>query len=337
MLRAIDRDRYRVIPIGVTREGAFVLEDDDPDKFALDPERLPEVVDNGTRIVWPDSAASRELRVRTDAGERSLGAIDVVFPILHGRFGEDGTIQGLLELLGIPYIGAGVLMSAMAMDKHTTKSVLRSAGVPVVPWLTLTQAGWARSRRMWEQRIRAMEWPVFVKPARAGSSVGVSKVESWDDLETALQTGFAEDSTVLVEESVAGRELECGVLEGRDGDAPRVSVAGEIVVSGRDFYDFEAKYLGAPGIDLVCPAQLHDGELAEMQRIAARAFEAVGGEGLARVDFFYTGTEFFVNEVNTMPGFTPISMFPRCWIASGMTYPRLIEELIESGLARGPR
>src|SRR5690606_37769332 len=201
---------------GVTREGAFVLEDDHPDKFALDPERLPEVVDNGTRIVWPDSAASRELRVRTDAGERSLGAIDVVFPILHGRFGEDGTIQGLLELLGLPYIGAGVLMSAMAMDKHTTKSVLRSAGVPVVPWLTLTQAGWARSRRMWEQRIRAMEWPVFVKPARAGSSVGVSKVESWDDLETALQTGFAEDSTALVEESVAGRELECGVLEGRD-------------------------------------------------------------------------------------------------------------------------
>ena len=167
--------------------------------------------------------------------------------------------------------------------------------------------------------------------------MGVSKVESWYDLETALQTGFAEDSTALVEESVAGRELECGVLEGRDGDAPRVSVAGEIVVSGRDFYDFEAKYLGAPGIDLVCPAQLHDGELAEMQRIAARAFEAVGGEGLARVDFFYTGTEFFVNEVNTMPGFTPISMFPRCWIASGMTYPRLIEELIESGLARGPR
>src|SRR5690606_14210716 len=242
----------------------------------------------------------------------------------HGRFGEDGTVQGLLELLGIPYVGAGVLMSAMAMDKHTTKSVLRSASVPVVPWLTLTQAGWARSRRMWEQRIRAMEWPVFGKPARAGSSVGVSKVESWDDLETALQTGFAEDSTVLVEDSVAGRELECGLLEGRDGDAPRVSVAGEIVVSGRDFYDFEAKYLGAPGIDLVCPAQLHDGELAEMQRIAARAFEAVGGEGLARVDFFYTGTEFFVNEVNTMPGFTPISMFPRCWIASGMTYPRLI-------------
>ena len=337
MLRAIDRDRYRVIPIGVTRDGAFVLEDDDPDKFALDPERLPEVIDNGTRIIWPDSAASRELRVRTGTEERSLGDVDVVFPILHGRFGEDGTVQGLLELLGMPYVGAGVLMSAMAMDKHTTKSVLRSAGVPVVPWWTLTQARWAGNRPLWEQRIRSMAWPVFVKPARAGSSVGVSKVTDWGDLDAALQTAFAEDSTVLVEEAVVGRELECGVLEGQDGAPPRVSVAGEIAVSGRDFYDFEAKYLGAPGIDLVCPASLRDGELAEMQRIAARAFEAVGGEGLARVDFFYTGTEFLVNEVNTMPGFTPISMFPRCWTASGMTYSQLVEELIESGRARGPR
>lgn len=337
VLRAIDRDRYRVIPIGITRDGAFVLEDDDPDKFALDPERLPEVVDNGTRIVWPESATSREVRVRTAAGERSLGGIDVVFPILHGRFGEDGTVQGLLELLGLPYVGAGVLMSALAMDKHTTKSVLRSAGVPVVPWRTVTKTGWARDRRLWEQRIRAMQWPVFVKPARAGSSVGVSKVTSWNALEAALQTAFAEDPTALVEEAVAGRELECGVLEGRDGGLSRVSAAGEIVVSGRDFYDFEAKYLGAPGIDLICPADLRDGELAEMQRIAQRTFEAVGGEGLARIDFFFTGTEFFVNEVNTMPGFTPISMFPKCWIESGMTYPQLVEELIESGLSRGPR
>jgi len=145
---------------------------------------------------------------------------------------------------------------------------------------------------------------------------------------------FAEDRTVLVEQGVVGREVECGVLQGRDGGAPRVSVAGEIVITGRDFYDFEAKYLGAPGIDLVCPAELLPGELAEMQRVAARAFEAVGGEGLSRVDFFYTGTEFFVNEVNTMPGFTPISMFPTCWIASGMSYPELITELIDLALAR---
>lgn len=329
MLRAIDRDRFEVIPVGITRDGAFVLEDDDPDKFALDPEHLPEVVDNGTRVLWPDSVRSRELHVRDAAGIRSLGAVDVVFPILHGRFGEDGTVQGFLELLDLPYVGAGLLMSAIGMDKHTTKSVLKAAGVPVVPWVTVTEAGLARDRDLWLRRIRALGLPAFVKPARAGSSVGVSKVSEWSELDAALETAFAEDGTVLVEQAVVGREVECGVLAARDGGAPRVSVAGEIVITGREFYDFEAKYLDAAGIDLVCPADLHDGELAEMQRIAARAFEALGGEGLARVDFFFTGTEFFVNEVNTMPGFTPISMFPKCWIASGMSYRDLISELID--------
>ncbi|MFJ6652174.1 D-alanine--D-alanine ligase family protein [Microbacterium sp. NPDC091313] len=337
VLRAIDRERFRVIPVGITRDGAFVLEDDDPDKFALDAARLPEVVDNGTRILWPQSTRSRELRVTDAAGERSLGDIDAVFPILHGRFGEDGTVQGMLELLGLPYAGGGVLMSALGMDKNVTKSVLRSAGVPVVPWVALTRADLRRDRPLWERRIAGLGLPVFVKPNRAGSSVGVSKVSAWDDLDAALEVAFAEDSLVLVEQAVVGREVECGVLPGRDGAPPRVSVAGEIVVSGREFYDFEAKYLDAPGIELVCPADLRDGELAEMQRVAARAFEALGGEGLARVDFFFTGTEFFVNEVNTMPGFTPISMFPRCWIASGMTYPELLTELIDDALDRGPR
>lgn len=333
VLRAIDRDRYRVIPIGITRDGAFVLEDDDPGKFALDPHRLPEVVDNGTRILWPESTRSRELRVRDADGERSLGDVDVVFPILHGRFGEDGTIQGMLELVGLPYVGAGVLMSAIGMDKHATKSVLKAADVPVVPWVTLTRGSLARDRELWERRIRALGLPVFVKPARAGSSVGVSKVDDLAMLDAALDVAFAEDDTVLVEQAVSGREVECGVLPGRDGAPPRVSVAGEIVITGREFYDFEAKYLDAPGVELVCPAELGDGELAEMQRIAARAFEAVGGEGLARVDFFFTGSGFYVNELNTMPGFTPISMFPKCWIASGMTYPQLVSELIDTALA----
>ncbi|MBN9176196.1 MAG: D-alanine--D-alanine ligase [Microbacterium sp.] len=334
VLRAIDRERFDVIPIGITRDGAYVLEDDDPGKFALDPGHLPEVVDNGTRILWPDSARSRELRVSDADGIRSLGEVDVVFPILHGRFGEDGTIQGFLELLDLPYVGAGLLMSAIGMDKHTTKQVLRAAGVPVVPWVTLTRGDLARDRAYAERRIRALGLPVFVKPARAGSSVGVSKVSSWEELDAALETAFAEDRAVLVEQAVTGREVECGVLQGRGGAQPRVSVAGEIVITGRDFYDFDAKYLGAPGIDLVCPAELASGELAEMQRIAARAFEAVGGEGLSRVDFFFTGTEFFVNEVNTMPGFTPISMFPTCWIASGLSYPDLITELVELALER---
>jgi len=334
VLRAIDRERFDVIPIGITRDGAFVLEDDDPDKFALDPEHLPEVVDNGTRIIWPDSALTRELKVTDASGTRSLGDVDVVFPILHGRFGEDGTVQGFLELLDLPYVGAGLLMSAIGMDKHTTKSILKSAGVPVVPWVTVTRRGLERDRGLWERRIRSLGLPAFVKPARAGSSVGVSKVSDWSELDAAQETAFAEDGSVLVEQAVSGREVECGVLQGRGGDAPRVSVAGEIVITGRDFYDFEAKYLGGGGIDLVCPAALGDGELGEMQRIAARAFEAVGGEGLSRVDFFYTGTEFFVNEVNTMPGFTPISMFPTCWIASGMSYPQLISELIDLALER---
>lgn len=329
MLQAIDRSRFDVLPIGITRDGAFVLEDDDPDKFALRPEHLPEVVDNGTRIIWPDSVLSREVKVADATGIRSLGDVDVVFPILHGRFGEDGTVQGFLELLDLPYVGAGLLMSAIGMDKHTTKQVLKAAGVPVVPWATLTRAELDRDPELWERRVRSLGLPVFVKPARAGSSVGVSKVSEWSELGAALETAFAEDRTVLVEQAVTGREIECGVLQGRDGAPPRVSVAGEIVISGREFYDFDAKYLDAPGIDLVCPADLHPGELAEMQRIAVRAFEAVGGEGLSRVDFFYTGTEFFVNEVNTMPGFTPISMFPTCWIASGMTYPDLISELID--------
>ncbi|MCC9055181.1 D-alanine--D-alanine ligase [Microbacterium sp. F2E] len=329
VLQAIDRSRFDVLPIGITRDGAFVLEDDDPDKFALRPEHLPEVVDNGTRIIWPDSVLSREVKVADATGIRSLGDVDVVFPILHGRFGEDGTVQGFLELLDLPYVGAGLLMSAIGMDKHTTKQVLKAAGVPVVPWATLTRAELDRDPELWERRVRSLGLPVFVKPARAGSSVGVSKVSEWSELGAALETAFAEDRTVLVEQAVTGREIECGVLQGRDGAPPRVSVAGEIVISGREFYDFDAKYLDAPGIDLVCPADLHPGELAEMQRIAARAFEAVGGEGLSRVDFFYTGTEFFVNEVNTMPGFTPISMFPTCWIASGMTYPDLISELVD--------
>ncbi|MCR2811613.1 D-alanine--D-alanine ligase [Microbacterium sp. zg.Y1090] len=330
VLRAIDRDRFRVIPIGITHDGAFVLEHDDPDRFTLTHGALPVVADNGTRIRWPDSTLSRELRVvRPDGTEESLGDVDVVFPILHGRFGEDGTIQGMLELLGLPYVGGGVLMSAIGMDKHVTKSVLQAAGVPVVPWRHLSRVEYDRDRSRWMPQVRSLGLPVFVKPNRAGSSVGVSKVESWDELDTALEVAFAEDSTALIEQAVVGREVECGVLPGRDGGPVRVSVPGEIVVTGRAFYDFEAKYLDAAGVDLVCPAELYEGELAEMQRVAARAFEALGGEGLARVDFFYTGTEFFVNEVNTMPGFTPISMFPRCWIASGMTYPELITELIE--------
>lgn len=331
VLGAIDRERFEVIPVGITREGAWTLHPDDAASLTL--HGLPEVADDGSRVHLPDSAASREWTV-TDAGgvTRSLGEVDVAFPILHGPFGEDGTIQGALELLGVPYVGNGVLASSLAMNKHFTKSVLLAAGVSVTPWVTLTRAALAADAEVWDRRVRALGLPVFVKPARAGSSVGVTKVSDWDALDAALDVAFAEDHHVLVEQAIVGRELECAVLEGHQGAPTRVSVAGEIVVTGRAFYDFDAKYRDVPGVELICPAPLGESELAEMQRIAARAFEALGGSGLARVDFFFTGTDFVVNEVNTMPGFTPISMFPKCWLASGLSYPELIDELIGLGL-----
>lgn len=332
VLAAIDRDRYEVVPVGITLDGAFTLQPDDPSRFALGGGELPAVSDNGTRVLWPESAASRTLSVRDGDTVRALGDIDVVFPILHGRFGEDGTVQGMLELLGLPYVGAGVLASAVAMDKHFSKTVLAAAGIDVAPWVTLTAEGWSRERDLWSRRVSALGSPVFVKPARAGSSVGVSKVNRPEELDAALASAFAEDSRVLVERAVVGREVECGVLSGRGGAPTRVSVAGEIVVEGREFYDFDAKYVDPTGVRLICPAPMDETELAQMQRIAVRAFEALDIVGLARVDFFFTGTDFIVNEVNTMPGFTPLSMFPKCWLASGMGYPDLIDDLIRSGL-----
>jgi D-alanine-D-alanine ligase len=280
----------------------------------------------------------RDGRWTCDGGEvdlRPAGGLlgcDAAFPVLHGPFGEDGTVQGMLELVGLPYVGNGVLSSALGMNKHFTKSVLEAAGIPVAPWVTVSPGDWARDHDLWRRRAQGLGLPAFVKPARAGSSVGVSKVKSWDELDAALELAWAEDSTALVEQAVVGREVECAVLSGRDGAPPRVSVAGEIVMTTREFYDFDAKYLDDDAAQLICPADLHPGELAAMQRLAAQAFEAIGGAGLARVDCFFTGTEFIVNELNTMPGFTPISMFPKCWEASGMSYPDLIDELIQLGL-----
>jgi D-alanine-D-alanine ligase len=333
VLEAIDRSRFDVIPVGITPEGAFVLEDDDPAKFRLDVHALPRVADNGTRILWPDSTETRSLSVRSAAGDvRQLGDVDVVFPILHGPFGEDGTIQGLLELVGLPYVGSGVLASALGMDKHFTKTVLEKAGIAVAPWRTVTAREWASTPDAVVADAGDLGLPLFVKPARAGSSVGVSKVSELSELDAAMAVALREDSRVLIERGIAGREVECGVLGGHGGGAPRVSVAGEIVMTTREFYDFDAKYLDAPGVELVCPASLTETELAEMQELAARAFTAIDGAGLARVDFFLTESGFVINEINTMPGFTPISMFPKCWIASGLTYPEIIDELIALAL-----
>ncbi|MFC5928583.1 D-alanine--D-alanine ligase [Cryobacterium melibiosiphilum] len=341
VLAAIDRERYTVIPVGITREGAFVLEDDDPAKFVLHPDAhaddLPVVVDNGTRVRWPDSTGSRELTVVENGVERSLGSADLVFPILHGPFGEDGTIQGLLELVGLPFVGSGVLASALGMDKHFTKTVFQQAGLPIAPWQTVTAEGWAADTAPAYAALDRLGLPAFVKPARAGSSVGVSRVSTPAQLADAMELALREDSKVLIESGLIGRELEVAVLQGRPGEPSRASVAGEVIVTGREFYDFDAKYLGAGGVELVCPAPLDAAELAEMQRLALAAFDAISGAGLARVDFFLTAEGWVINEINTMPGFTAISMFPSCWLASGYTYPELIDELIDVALSHAER
>ena len=324
-----------MIPVGITREGVFVLEDDDADKFALDVDKLPEVIDNGTRILWPGGGVDRAMKVRrADGTVEELGAVDVVLPILHGVHGEDGTVQGFLDTLGIPFAGGGVLDSALCMDKHFMKVVLQAAGVPVAPWVTVTRSGWHRHAERVRADAVALGLPVFVKPARAGSSVGVSKVNEVSELDNAMTLAFAEDDKVLIESAIVGREIEVAILEGRGGAATRASLPGEIVLTTREFYDFEGKYLGGDGAEVVCPADLSDSQITTVQDLGVRAFEAVDGRGLARVDFFLTADGLIVNELNTMPGFTPISMFPKCWIASGMTYPELITELIDTALER---
>jgi len=239
----------------------------------------------------------------------------------------------MLELLGLPYVGCGVLASSLGMVKHFTKTIVERAGIAVAPWRTISQDEWLSKPQAVRAVLEQMELPVFIKPSRAGSSVGVSKVENWDALATAMASAFAEDDRVLVEATMVGREVECAVLQGRPGEPTRASVAGEIVITGREFYDFEAKYLDAPGIELVCPAEMTVDELSELQRLSIRAFEAIDGAGLARVDFFLTETGFVLNEINTMPGFTSISMFPRCWQETGLNYSDLIDELIQVALA----
>ena len=324
-----------MIPVGITRDGVFVLEDDDPTKFALDAERLPEVVDNGSRIVWPEGGSERTLRVRrADGTVDELGTVDVVLPILHGLHGEDGTVQGFFDTLRIPYAGGGVLDSALCMDKHFMKIVLEAAGVAVSPWVTVTRARWEHDPEGVRADAAALGEPTFVKPARAGSSVGVSKVHDASELAAALELAFAEDEKVLIESAISGREVEVAILEGRGGGPTRASLPGEIVLTTREFYDFEGKYLGGDGADVVCPAELSDDEITAIRELAIRAFEAVDGKGLARVDFFLTADGLIVNELNTMPGFTPISMFPKCWLATGMTYPELISELVDTALER---
>jgi D-alanine-D-alanine ligase len=337
VLEAMDRDRYDVVPVGIARDGHWVLAPDDPAPLRLAPGHVPEVDGSAASVIVPTSATDRTL-VLHEPGEppRTLGEVDVVFPLLHGPFGEDGTIQGLLDLADVRYVGSGVTASAVMMDKHMMKVVLAAAGLPVGPHVVVTDKDWARDRAGAMGRVAALGWPVFVKPARAGSSMGISRVTRPEDLEAAVEAAREHDPKVVVEAAVFGREIECGVLEGHGTDPTRTSVPGEcIVVRNHEFYDFEAKYLAGDDVRLDAPADLPPDVAGRIRSMAAAAFDAVGCEGLARVDFFLTEAgEVLVNEVNTMPGFTPSSMFPRMWAATGISYPELIDELVSLALER---
>lgn len=335
VLRSIDRSRFDVIPVGITKRGATVLlKESDLADYRLEAGALPEVVENGTRVLWPASVDTKALSlVSADGTVSSLGHVDVVLPTLHGPFGEDGTVQGMLDLIDLPYVGSGVLGSALAMDKHVAKTVLADAGIAVAPWRTLTRHEFDRDPGIVSGLDEGLRYPLFVKPARAGSSVGVSRVTEAVELPKALAVAFAEDSVVLIESGVSGREVEIAVLQGRDGSAPRTSaVIGEIVFTGREFYDFEAKYLGAAGVELELPARVTEAEFAAIREAAVQAFDAVQCAGLARIDFFLTEEGPVLNEINTLPGFTPVSMYPRLWEESGLSYTSLITELIELAL-----
>ena len=337
VMRAIDRDVYDVLPIGIAKDGRWVVASEDTGSLELSPGHVPEVDGSGASVLVPLSTTERSLRVLEPGAPPSvLGEVDVVFPLLHGPFGEDGTIQGLLELADIRYVGSGVLASAVMMDKHYMKVVFAGHGLPIGPYVVISDRDWKRDPAASMDAVASLGWPVFVKPARAGSSMGISKVSGPDGLESAIELARRHDPKVVVEAGIVGREIECGVLEGRDGGPARASELGEIlVVQGHEFYDFEAKYLAESDVELSCPAVLPDGVADEIRRVAVAAFEAAGCEGLARVDCFYTEHgEVVLNEINTMPGFTPLSMFPMMWAASGLEYPQLIDELIQLALAR---
>jgi D-alanine-D-alanine ligase len=288
-------------------------------------------------VLVPLSTTERALSVlEPGAPPRALGEVDVVFPLLHGPFGEDGTIQGMLELADIRYVGSGVLASAVMMDKHYMKVIFAGHGLPIGPYVVITDRDWERDPAASMDAVASLGWPVFVKPARAGSSMGITRVTRPQDLQAAIEVARVHDPKVVVEAGIVGREIECGVLEGREGASPRASQVGEIeVVQGHEFYDFEAKYLAESDVELSCPAKVPDHVADEVRRVAVAAFEAAGCEGLARVDCFYTDHgDVILNEINTMPGFTPLSMYPRMWAESGLDYPELIDELIQLALAR---
>jgi len=323
VIRALDPEKYDVVPIGISKEGRWLV-------GGGAQKLLPEVLRSGDRVVLPpDPSASALMPFTSGAGQQSV-QVDVIFPVLHGTYGEDGTVQGLLELAGLPYVGAGVLASSVGMDKDVQKRLFDYAKIPIVRFVAVSRHDWEHARQKVVSEIEAkLPYPLFVKPATLGSSVGMTRVKNAEELPAAMDFAAEYALKIIVERAVNAREIEVSVL---GNDEIKASVPGEIVPH-REFYDYTAKYL-EDGTQLLIPAKLTEAQVKKFQEFAVRAFRAIEGTGMARCDFFLerkTG-KIYVNELNTIPGFTSISMYPKLWEASGLPYPRLIDRLIELAL-----
>ncbi len=347
VLAFLDRDRYEVVPVGILPDGRWVLTRDEPERLAISGRTLPSVA----AVAGPESVAGTTEVMPVSGPVASvpsvLAGVDVVLPILHGPFGEDGTIQGLLEMAGVRYVGAGVLASAVSLDKEYMKVVFAARGLPIGPYVVVRDRDWpggpgagataAAERKRIYDAIAELGYPVFVKPARGGSSIGTSKANDQAAVTEAIEGARRYDSKVIVERAVDGAEIECAVLEGLDGGPPDTSLPGQLVIAGgEEFYDFEAKYLDQSG-SMAIPAPVPPEVIEEIRRMAAVAFEAVSCQGFARVDFFYTreGTV-LANEINTIPGMTATSYFPKMWEATGLPLSQLLDRMITTALRRRP-
>jgi len=331
IIKAIDKGKYTVVPIGITKEGRWISPQDS--ESALQSGKI----EGKNTVILLNDSFSKSL-VCIDNNQKldkssALEKLDVIFPALHGPYGEDGTVQGLLELANIPYVGAGVAASAISMDKDLMKIIFQQKSLPILKWMTIKRKEWQKDKEKILFLLQdSFEYPLFVKPTNLGSSVGITKVHKKEELEKAIDLASSYDRKILVEEGLEEvREIECGVL---GNDEPRASVVGEIKPAG-EFYDYDSKYIDE-GTQLIVPADLPDGVSQEVQKIALRAFKAVDAAGMARVDFFVTKKEnkIYLNEINTIPGFTSVSMYPRLWQATDTSYPELIDRLIQLALER---
>ena len=338
VMKVLDPARYEVVPVGISTDGRWVLAEGLEEQLSITDGALPPRIDetSGALVTMAADPTARELTVHEPGTvPKVLGDVDVVLPLLHGPYGEDGTLQGLLELAGVPYVGSGVLASAVGMDKDVMKRLLAASGLPVGPYVALRARSWDEDPDAVRKAVAELGYPVFVKPARAGSSMGITKVHAVEDLGAAVEAAREHDPKLVIEAMLYGREIEVGVLAGRDGGRAEASLPAELkVLGGHEFYDFEAKYLdGSTAVEL--PAALTAEQTAEIRRLAVAAFEALECEGLSRVDFFLREEGgFVINEINTMPGFTTTSMFPQMWAATGVSYGELVDRLISEALAR---